>query len=378
MGRGNEEAQVRIAQVAPLVESVPPQLYGGTERVVSYLTEELVDLGHRVTLFASGDSITRAELVPGSARALRLGGSADAADLAHRAMLSEVYRRCRDFDVIHFHLPGWQLLQPALLTASLATSHVTTVHEEVEPPKAQATLLDPELRLIAVSDAQRRLLPTANWLGTVPHGLPDGLYRPRTTRGSHLTFLGRISPATRVDRAIEIARRSGLPLKIAAKIDRADYPYYLTLREQLRQPFVEFVGEVDEAQKSELLAGSVALLFPTDRQEPFGLAMIEAMASGTPVLAWRNGSVPELIDQGVTGFVINSIEGAVSALSRVEQLDRRLVARVAYQRFGARRMARDHLRLYARSMSRDATVHFLSPSPSATDAVAYAAAESAE
>jgi glycosyltransferase involved in cell wall biosynthesis len=193
----------------------------------------------------------------------------------------------------------------------------------------------------------------------VSHGLPDGLYRPRFERGKYLTFLGRISPTTRVDRAVEIARRFGMPLKIAAKIDRADYPYYLSIRDQLRAPHVEFVGEVNEAQKSDLLAGAYALLFPVDWPEPFGMGIIESMACGTPVIAWRNGSVPELVDQGVTGFVINSTEGAVSALSRVAELDRRTVARVAYQRFGARRMARDYLRLYARSISRDLTVSSL-------------------
>jgi glycosyltransferase involved in cell wall biosynthesis len=346
---------VRIAQVAPLFESVPPQLYGGAERVISYLTEELVDLGHRVTLFASGDSVTRAELIPGCARALRLGGNTAAADQVHAAMLADVYRRRHEFDVIHFHIGDFHLREPRLLDCT----HVSTVHEPLESPENQAIYEDPGLRLISVSEAQRRTLPHGSWLGCVPHGLPDGLYRPRFERGSYLTFLGRISPSTRIDRAVEIARRFGMPLKIAAKIDRADYPYYLSIRAQLRAPHVEFVGEVNEAQKSDLLAGAYALLFPVDWPEPFGMGLIESMACGTPVIAWRNGSVPELVDQSVTGFVINSIEGAVSALSRVAQLDRRLVARVAYQRFAARRMARDYLRLYARSIARDLTVSSL-------------------
>lgn len=343
---------MRIAQVAPLIESVPPQLYGGAERVISYLTEELVDLGHRVTLFASGDSVTRAELVPGCERALRLGGTSDAVERAHAAMLGEVYRRRHEFDIIHSHIGNWHLREPRLLESS----HVTTVHERLDLPENQALYEHPALRLISISDAQRRPLPNASWLGTVLHGLPDGLYRPRHERGSYLSFVGRMSPNMRVDRAVEIARRAGMPLKIAAKIDRADYAYYQTLKPILREPFVEFVGELNEAQKGELLAGAYALLFPIDWPEPFGLSMIEAMACGTPVVAWRNGSVPELVDQSVTGFVINSIEGAVSALSRVAQLDRRLVARVAYQRFAARRMARDYLRLYARSMARDLEV----------------------
>jgi glycosyltransferase involved in cell wall biosynthesis len=343
---------MRIAQVAPLYESVPPQLYGGTERVISYLTEELVDLGHKVTLFASGDSVTRAELVPGSVRALRLGGSADAAERAHTAMLAEVYRRRDDFDVIHFHIGDFHLREPRLAQHS----HLVTVHDPIDAPESRATYAAAGLRLCSVSDAQRRPLPEAGWLGTVYHGMPDGLYRPRFERGGYLTFLGRIAPEMRVDRAIDIARRFGMPLKIAAKVDRADYPYYLTVRHLLREPFVDFIGEVNEAQKSELLGGAYALLFPIERPEPFGLSMVESMANGTPVVAWRNGSVPELVDQSVTGFVVNSVEGAVAALSRVAQLDRRLVARVAYQRFAARRMARDYLRLYARSIAMDLTV----------------------
>jgi len=359
---------VRIAQVAPLFESVPPQLYGGAERVISYLTEELVDLGHRVTLFASGDSVTRAELRPGCARALRLGGSSAAAEQVHAAMLADVYSRRDDFDVVHYHIGDWHRQEPRLL----AGSHVTTLHEPLESAENKALFADPALRLIAVSEAQRRALPEASWLGTVAHGLPDGLYRPRFEGGQYLTFLGRISPATRVDRAIEIARRFGMPLKIAAKVDRADYPYYLSIRGQLRAPFVEFVGEVNEAQKSDLLAGAYALLFPVDWPEPFGLGLIESMACGTPVIAWRHGSVPELVDQSVTGFVVNSVEDAVSALARVAQLDRRLVARVAYQRFAARRMARDYLRLYARSIARDLSI------PSLADASAAQAGRGAE
>jgi glycosyltransferase involved in cell wall biosynthesis len=359
---------VRIAQVAPLFESVPPQLYGGAERVISYLTEELVDLGHQVTLFASGDSITRAELVPGCERAMRLGGSTDSVERVHESMLSGLYRRRHEFDIIHFHVGDWHLREPRLLDSS----HVTTVHERLDLPEIQAFYEHPALRLISISDAQRRPLPSASWLGTVQHGLPDGLYRPRHERGAYLTFVGRISPTTRVDRAVEIARRAGMPLKIAAKIDRADFAYYQTLKPILREPFVEFVGEVNETQKAELLAGAFALLFPIDWPEPFGLTLIEAMACGTPVIAWRNGSVPELVDQSVTGFVVNSVEGAVSALSRVAQIDRRLVARVAYQRFAARRMARDYLRLYARSMARDLDVPSLHALAEAGETVSYA------
>jgi glycosyltransferase involved in cell wall biosynthesis len=277
-------------------------------------------------------------------------------------MLRQLYQRRHDFDVIHFHMADWHLREPRLLD----TSHVTTVHERLDSPENQAIFSFPALRLISISDAQRRPLPHADWLGTVHHGLPDGLYRPGDARGTHLTFIGRISPESRIDRAVEIARRFGMPLKVAAKVDRRDHAYYQTVRHLLREPFVEFVGEVNEAQKSELLASSYAFLFPVDWPEPFGLSMIEAMATGTPVIAWRNGSVPELVDQGVTGFVVNSVEDAVSALSRVAQLERRLIARVAWQRFAARRMARDHLRLYARSIARDLTVPALvAPLPQA-------------
>ncbi|HEY6876997.1 MAG TPA: glycosyltransferase family 4 protein [Polyangiales bacterium] len=359
---------MRIAQVAPLLESVPPQLYGGAERVISYLTEELVDLGHQVTLFASGDSLTRAELVPGCARALRLSGSTEDVAQAHHGMLGEVYLRRHDFDIIHFHIGDFTLHEPRLL----ASSHVTTVHERLDLPENRRQFENTALRLIAVSDAQQRPLPHASWLGTVLHGLPDGLYRPRHEHGSYLAFVGRLSPLTRIDRAIEVARRAGMRLKVAAKIDRADYAYYQTLRPLLREPFVEFVGELNEAQKGELLANAFALLSPIDWPEPFGLTMIEAMACGTPVVAWRNGSVPELVDQRVTGVVVNSVEGAVSALSRVAQMDRRLVARVAYQRFCARRMARDYLRLYARSMARDLDVPFLQTFAEAREAISYA------
>lgn len=343
---------MRIAQVAPLYESVPPQLYGGAERIVSYLTEELVELGHHVTLFASGDSETAAELSPGCAKALRLSGSVAAADRAHGAMLAELYARRHEFDVVHFHIGDWHRREPRLLT----TSHVTTVHEPLHAPEARACYGVPGLRLISVSDAQRALLPQADWLGTVYHGLPDGLYRPRYEAGSYLTYLGRLTPHTRIDRAIEIALRFGMPLKIAAKVDAADRAYYESIRQHLTHPLVEFVGEVAEEQKSELLAGSYALLFPIDRPAPFGLSLIEAMAFGTPVVAFREGSVPELVDHGVTGYVVASVEEAVHALGRVPELNRRTVARAAWQRFAARRMARDYLRLYARSIVRDLTV----------------------
>lgn len=343
---------MRIAQVAPLYESVPPQLYGGAERVVSYLTEELVDLGHHVTLFASGDSVTRAELVPGCARALRLEENTAIADRAHAELLDELVRRRDDFDIIHFHLEDWHLREPRLLQSS----HVTTVHAGLDRLATRALFDFPALRLVSVSEAQRRSLPAASWLGTVSHGLPDGLYRPRFERGSYLAFLGRIAPETGIDRALEVARQYKMPLKIAAKIDESDYAYYRSIRPLLRDPQVEFLGEINEAQKSELLASAYALLFPVAQPEPFGLPMIEALACGTPVVAWREGAVPELIDQGMTGFVVNSIEGAVSALTRVWQLDRRLIARIAHQRYSARRMTRDYLRLYARSIARDLTL----------------------
>ncbi len=342
---------MRIAQIAPLFESVPPCLYGGTERVVSYLTEELVRLGHQVTLFASGDSVTCAELVAGAPRALRLAGRVSEEQTIHRAMLRMLYARRHDFDVIHLHIDDWHLRDPRLL----ALPHLTTVHGRLDVAERKQVFAPQgdALSLTSISDAQRLPLAHANWVGTVHHGIPLDLYRPRFEHGSYLAFLGRISPEKRVDRAIEIAGRFGMTLKIAAKVDDHDRAYYEGLAEHFRRPWVEFVGEVDEAQKSALLANAYALLFPIDWPEPFGLVMVEAMSCGTPVIAWPHGSVPEIVDEGRTGFIVNSIEGAVSALGRVAQLDRRLVAELSRERFCIRRMALDYLRLYERRRAQE-------------------------
>jgi glycosyltransferase involved in cell wall biosynthesis len=339
---------MKIAQVAPLFESVPPQCYGGTERVVSFLTEELVRQGHDVTLFASGDSQTSAKLVAGCPRALRLDATC-VDTLAHQLVLLErVFERAASFDVIHFHCDylhfPWSRRHPC--------RRVTTLHGRLNIPD-----LEPLYRefvgepVVSISDAQRRPLPLANWQGTVYHGLPEDSYRPREGPGHYLAFLGRISPEKRVDRAIDIARRAGMPLKIAAKVDAADRDYYKDQIEPLlraNRSHVEFIGEIGDAQKSDFLGNAHALLFPIDWPEPFGLVMIEALACGTPVIAFRNGSVPEVMDDGVTGFVVESTDEAVAAVGRVASLSRAECRRTFERRFSVRRMATDYLAIYRR------------------------------
>lgn len=340
---------MRIAQIAPLFESVPPTLYGGTERVVSYLTEELVRLGHEVTLFASGDSITRADLVPGVPRSLRLSARVAEEAGIHLTMLRRFYARRNDFDVVHLHIDDWHLRDPSILDLA----HLTTVHGRLDLAERRRCFApyQQELCLASISDAQRLPLPDANWIGTVHHGLPPDLYQPRDEHGEYLVFLGRVSPEKRVDRAIEIAGRFGMKLKIAAKVDDYDREYYQTLEALFRQPWVEFVGEVNEPQKNELLRHAHALLFPIDWPEPFGLAMVEAMSCGTPVIAWPHGSVPEIVSDGINGYVVNSIQGAVNALKRVPGLDRRVIAKIARERFCIERMASEYLKLYERCIS---------------------------
>lgn len=337
---------MRIAQIAPLFESVPPSFYGGTERVVSYLTEELVRLGHEVTLFASGDSTTQAELVTGSPRALRLAERVPEEARIHAAMLERAYALRREFDVFHLHIDDWHLREPRILDLP----HLTTVHGRLDLSQRLACFApyQHELSLASISNAQRSPLPHANWVGTVHHGLPLDLYQPRYEQGRYLVFLGRVSPEKRVDRAIDIAGRFGMKLKIAAKVDDYDRVYYQGLAAKFEQPWVEFVGEVNEAQKNDLLRNAYALLFPIDWPEPFGLAMVEAMSCGTPVVAWPLGSVPEVVQDGKTGYLVDSIDGAVKALAQVASLDRRQVATLARTRFCARRMALDYLRLYER------------------------------
>jgi glycosyltransferase involved in cell wall biosynthesis len=335
---------MKIAQIAPLIESVPPRLYGGTERIVSYLTEELVSLGHDVTLFASGDSITAANLVPCVPKALRLDASVIDPIPYYMLMLDRVRQRAAEFDVLHFHIDQYQfpLFRP------IAHRTVTTLHGRQDSPDLIPLYLGfDDMPLVSISNDQRRPVPNANFAATVYHGLPIELHCPAATRGNYVAFLGRISPEKRPDRAIAIARALGIPLKIAAKVDRADEAYFRTKIEPLLDgPGVEFIGEINERQKGQFLGEAQALLFPVDWPEPFGLSMIEAMACGTPVLAFRCGSVPEIIDEGVTGAIVDTMEEAITALPRVLALDRKKVRQRFEQRFSATRMAKDYVGVY--------------------------------
>jgi glycosyltransferase involved in cell wall biosynthesis len=337
---------MKIAQFAPLFESVPPKLYGGTERVVSYLTEELVRQGHDVTLFASGDSVTGARLVSGSDRALRLDASC-IDPLAHQIVQMErLAKEVHGFDVVHFHVD--YLHYP--FSRHRALPHLTTLHGRLDLPDLVPLYSEfSEMPVVSISAAQRAPLPWLHWLGTVHHGLPEDLYSLRAEPGRYLAFLGRISPEKRVDRAIEIARRVGMPLRIAAKIDKVDRAYFEErIRPLLDDPLVEFIGEIGDADKGAFLGGAHALLFPIDWPEPFGLVTIEAMACGTPTIAYRKGSIPEVIDEGITGYVVDDIDEAVRATLRVASLDRRRCRQVFEARFSVRRMARAYTTLYER------------------------------
>jgi glycosyltransferase involved in cell wall biosynthesis len=337
---------VRIAQVAPLYESVPPRLYGGTERVVSYLTEELIRQGHEVTLFASGDSETRAKLVAPCRRALRLDRHCMDPLAHHLRMLELVFEDVFRFDVIHFHCDyvhfPWSRRHPC--------PHLTTLHGRLDIPDLQPLYREfVGEPLVSISDAQRHPLPWANWLGTVHHGLPLELHTFRAQPGQYLAFLGRISPEKGVDQAIAIARQSGVPLKIAAKVDVVDQAYFKETIEPLLQgarSLVEFVGEIGDKEKDEFLGNARALLFPISWPEPFGLVMIEAMSCGTPVIAYRKGSVPEVVEDGATGFIVEDVVEAVQAVGRVASLSRRKCREVFEERFNVARMAGDCVRLY--------------------------------
>jgi glycosyltransferase involved in cell wall biosynthesis len=342
---------MRIAQVSPLFESVPPRAYGGTERIASYLTEELVHQGHQVTLFASGDSITQAELVSIVPQSLRLDPHCVDQLAPQLLQLEEVFRQADRFDVIHFHVDylhfPFSRRQPH--------PHLTTLHGRLDIPELPALYRTyPEMPVVSISDAQRAPLPWLNWQGTVHHGLPLDLMTLHERPGDYLAFLGRISPEKGVDRAIEIARRSGRTLRIAAKVDRADKVYYEdVIKPLLDGPGVEYIGEVGGKDKEEFLGNAHALLFPINWPEPFGLVMIEAMACGTPVIACRRGSVPEVIDDGVTGFIVDDVEGGAAAVERVATLDRRRCRAVLEERFSAARMTRDYLALYHRLLQED-------------------------
>jgi glycosyltransferase involved in cell wall biosynthesis len=334
---------MKIAQVAPLAETVPPRGYGGTERVCSWLTEALVADGHDVTLFASGGSRTAARLIEGSTTALR-GVTGGDYTQAMTSLLDRVSALAAEFDLIHCHADFSEF--PAF--QALASRSLTTLHGRLDlPTSLQMMRAFRRAPLVSISEAQRRPFPRANWVGTIPHGMPGDIILPGRGRGDYLAFLGRISPEKRPDRAIEIAIRAGMPLKLAAKVDRADQVYFeTTIRPLLDHPLIEFVGEIGDGAKTEFLGGAAALLFPIDWPEPFGLVMIEAMAAGLPVIAWPNGAAPEVIEPGVTGFLVDSIDGAVTALGPAQSLDRAAIRDRFDQRFSVRRMMRDYVALY--------------------------------
>jgi glycosyltransferase involved in cell wall biosynthesis len=335
---------MRIAQVSPLFEAVPPKLYGGTERVVYSLTEELVAMGHDVTLFASGDSITSAKLAPMRKEALRLDPTVKDWVATYMRMIELIYRRADEFDIIHFHIDYF----PLALFSRQRTPFLTTLHGRLDVTEFKEVFeLYPDAPFVSISNSQRKPIPNLNWVRTVLHGMPAGLLTPQTVTPSYFAFLGRISPEKGVDRAIRIAARAGVKLKIAAKVDKADQEYFDTeIKPLLAQGHVEFIGEIDDSQKPEFLSGAKALLFPIDWPEPFGLVMIESMACGTPVIAFNCGSVPEVMDDGLTGFIVNSEDEAVAAIGRLNELDRGRVRQQFDRRFTARRMAQDYLDLY--------------------------------
>jgi glycosyltransferase involved in cell wall biosynthesis len=335
---------LKIAQVAPLYESVPPKYYGGTERIVSYLTEELVRLGHQVTLFASGDSVTRARLFAACPRSLRLDEQCVDQLAHHIVLLEQVFEQAQAFDLIHFHID--YLHFP--LSARQHTPHVTTLHGRLDiPDLVPVYQAFPGLPVVSISDSQRTFLPWLPWLGTVYHGLPENLLTYQGTPGTYLAFLGRISPEKGIDQAITIAQRVGIPLKIAAKVDPKDREYFQTvIQPRLDHPLVEFIGEVGPEEKDAFLGQAYALLFPIDWPEPFGLVMIEAMACGTPVIAYRRGSVPEILDNGVTGWIVENLEEAVQAVARIPDISRQRCRQVFEERFSVARMTQDYLRLY--------------------------------
>ncbi len=340
---------MRVAQIAPLTESVPPKLYGGTERVVSYLTEELVAMGHEVTLFASGDSETHATLEAVWPNALRLDPSIRDWCAPHMLLMERVRACAFDFDVLHFHMDYW----PNTLFSRQPVPFVTTLHGRLDLPELKPVYAGlPASALVAISDAQRAALPEGNFIGTVYHGMPETLLTPRPVRPSYLAFLGRICPEKRADRAIRIARRVGMPLKLAAKVDRVDQEYFTAKIKPMLGLDAELIGEINDQHKSDFLSGAYALLMPIDWPEPFGLVMIEAMACGTPVIAYDHGSVSEIIEDGVTGFIVNSEDEAVAAVDKVSRLSRDRIRERFKARFTARRMAEDYLEIYGQLKTR--------------------------
>jgi glycosyltransferase involved in cell wall biosynthesis len=336
---------MRIAQVSPLFEAVPPKLYGGTERVVYSLTEELVAMGHDVTLFASGDSITSATLAPMREQALRLDPTVKDWVACYYRMVELIYRQKDEFDVIHFHIDYF----PLALFSRQNVPYLTTIHGRLDVPEFVETYSTfASSPFVSISNSQRRPIPNLNWVRTVLHGMPADILTPQPVKQEYAAFLGRISPEKGVDRAIAIAMKAGMKLKIAAKVDNADKEYYDTKIKPLivGNPDIDFIGEINDAQKPEFLSGAHALVFPIDWPEPFGLVMIEAMACGTPVIAFNCGSVPEVMDDGLTGFVVNNIDEAVKALGKVDTLDRAKVRATFDRRWTSRRMAEDYVDVY--------------------------------
>ena len=348
---------MKIAQVAPLYEAVPPALYGGTERIVSYLIEALVKHGHEVTLFASGDSNTTAELVPIVDKALRLNLSCVDPLAPHIVQIQEVLERSREFDVIHFHTD--YLHFP--FSQNLRTPHLTTLHGRLDIPELQLVYDKFNQPVISISNNQREPLPQANFIGTVYHGLPADLYTRGSGNGGYLAFLGRISPEKGLDTAIEWAKAANINLKIAAKVDKADEHYFnKEIKHLLDDPLIEYIGEIDEHQKNAFLGNAAALLFPINWSEPFGMVMIEAMACGTPVIAHRRGSVPEVIDEGASGFIVSSTSEAVNIISQLKNINRQLIRKTFEKRFTSDRMCADYVNIYKKLRSQlNSTVEHL-------------------
>ncbi|WP_143961488.1 glycosyltransferase family 4 protein [Litoribacter populi] len=345
---------MKIAQISPLYESVPPKLYGGTERVVSYLTEELVNQGHQVTLFASGDSVTKARLIAHTNESLRLGQTFD--PLAHHIVqMQEVIDRVDEFDILHFHTD--YLHFP--FTLRNPTPHLTTLHGRLDLPEHQYIYKKFGCQpLVSISNSQRTPIGRVNWQKTIYHGLPLDLYQMGEGKGDYVVFMGRISQEKRPDRAIEIARLAGVKIKIAAKIDKVDQAYFDSkISHLIEQPHVEFIGEVGDEAKGEILRNAKALLFPIDWPEPFGMVMIEAMACGTPIIAYNHGSIPEVIDRGENGFIVNNIEEAVKALENIELLDRNKIRKVFEQRFSIQVMAKHYLDVYENLINKGKPIH---------------------
>jgi glycosyltransferase involved in cell wall biosynthesis len=343
---------MHIAQIAPLTEAIPPKLYGGTERVVSWLTEELIALGHEVTLFASGDSVTSARLDAVWPRALRLDGTVRDPNALHILMLEQVYQRAAEFDFLHFHLDYY----PFSLFSRQPTPFVTTLHGRLDLPEHQPVFdAFSSVPVVSISNSQRRPLPQARWVRTVHHGLPERLLTPQPIEPSYFAFLGRIAPEKGIERAIHIAEHCEVPLKVAAKVDKTDREYYDDqVQPMIKSGNAEYIGEIGDTEKSNFLSGAMALLVPIDWPEPFGLVMIEAMACGTPTIAFNRGSVPEVIEDGVTGFIVEDVSGAIGAVDRLRHLSRERIRQRFEERFTARRMAQDYLSVYRSLTSSDA------------------------